>query len=51
MGTDTFSNFVTSSSNLSTEPPKTKDVANTTNNQSKDSDSVRGEEYYHELFK
>lgn len=49
MGPDAFSKFVTPSSNLSSKPQD--DISNTANNQSKDSDSVRGEEYYHELFK
>lgn len=50
MGADAFSKFVTPPLN-STYEQKEDDSSNTTNNQPKDSDSVRGEEYYHELFK
>ena len=50
MGADAFSKFVTPPLNSISEP-KEDDSSNTTINQHKYSDSVRGEEYYHELFK
>lgn len=50
MGADAFSKFVTPPLNSISEP-KEDDCSNTTINQHKYSDSVRGEEYYHELFK